>query len=157
MEKKQLRDELTAQESTLREEFQMTDAKYRESERALKELSEKFRTTKNDLEKQRSLLEQEMSFIKQENDSLRSKVTQLKEAHDMALASYQASMSQESQESMSRRIIEIQNEHTMEIDRQTNGFNAERNRMNCEFTNLTTKHFELETRYNAYRTQKDLE
>lgn len=35
-----------------------------------------------------------MSFIKQENDSLRSKVTQLKEAHEMALASYQASMNQ---------------------------------------------------------------
>jgi flagellar hook-associated protein FlgK len=39
MEKKQLRDELMGQESTLREEFQMTDAKYRESELALKDLS----------------------------------------------------------------------------------------------------------------------
>jgi chromatin remodeling complex protein RSC6 len=39
MEKKQLRDELMGQESTLREEFQMADAKYRESELALKDLS----------------------------------------------------------------------------------------------------------------------
>lgn len=152
MEKKQLRDELINQDSTLREEFQTIDAKYRESERALKELSEKFRTTKNDLEKQRSLLEQEMSFIKQENDSLRSKVTQLKEAHEMALASYQASMNQESQESMSRRIIEIQNEHSLEIERLNDGFNAERNRLNCEIANLKTTHFELESRYNTYRT-----
>ncbi len=157
MEKKQLRDELMGQESTLREEFQMTDAKYRESELALKELSEKFRTTKSDLEKQRSLLQQEMEFIKQENDSLRSKVTQLKESHEMALQSYQASMNQENQEGMSRRLIEIKNEHASEIERLNHTFESEKKRMNCEFTNLTNQHHELMVKSNAYRIQKDLE
>ena len=58
---------------------------------------------------------------------------------------------------MSRRIIEMKNEHSMEIEELNNSYNVERNRMNCEFNNLTTKYFELETKYNAYRTQKELE
>jgi hypothetical protein len=29
--------------------------------------------------------------------------------------------------------------------------------MNCEFNNLSNKHFELETKHNAYRIQKDLD
>jgi hypothetical protein len=92
-----------------------------------------------------------MEFIKQENDSLRSKVTQLKESHEMALQSYQASMNQENQEGMSRRLIEIKNEHASEIERLNHTFDSEKNRMNCEFNNLSNKHFELETKHNAYR------
>jgi hypothetical protein len=82
---------------------------------------------------------------------------QLKESHEMALASYQASMNQENQESMSRRIVEMKNEHVQEIERLNHTFDSEKNRMNYEFSNLNTRHFELEAKHNAFRTQKDLE
>lgn len=57
---------------------------------------------------------------------------------------------------MSKHIIEMKNEHTNEIQRLNHTFESEKNRMACEFNNITNKFFELETRYAAYRTEKDL-
>ncbi len=49
-----------------------------EAERALKEMTENYRSTKTNMEKQELLMKQEMEFLKQENDNLRSKAQQLK-------------------------------------------------------------------------------
>jgi hypothetical protein len=74
----------------------------------------------------------------------------------MALASYQASINQENQENMSKHIIEMKNEHASEIQRLNHTFESEKNRMACEFNNLSNKYFELETKHHGYRTQKEL-
>jgi hypothetical protein len=51
-EKKQLQEELRTQESRLREEFETTSFKMNEAERALKEMTENYRSTKTNMEKQ---------------------------------------------------------------------------------------------------------
>ena len=48
-EKKQLQEELRTQESRLREEFETTSSKLNEAERALKEMTENYRSSKTNM------------------------------------------------------------------------------------------------------------
>jgi hypothetical protein len=70
----------------------------------------------------------------------------------MALASYQAALNQESQESMGKRIIEMKNEHASEIEQLSQTFESEKKRMANEMNNLRNSYNLLEVKYNGLRT-----
>lgn len=50
----------------------------------------------------------------------------------------------------------MKTEHANEIQALNHTFDSEKNRMTCQFTNITNKLFETETRFAAYSTEKEL-